>query len=127
MLSCFDRVMGIHVDLKSSEIFDNGRLKFNSFIRNRKLNFVDMLWLILYRRGLSLSLDLHDFCKLKNITRVTKQVFSKARKNIDPEAFKILNFKYLKRIYDNTKYKTFMCHILLAVDGCNLNLLNDKT
>ncbi|MDR3222351.1 MAG: hypothetical protein LBT66_01255 [Methanobrevibacter sp.] len=64
--------MGIHVDLKSSKIFGNGRLKFNSFIRNRKLNFVDMLWLILYRRDLSLSLDLHGYCKIKKITRVIK-------------------------------------------------------
>ncbi|MDR3292397.1 MAG: hypothetical protein LBT10_09680 [Methanobrevibacter sp.] len=47
MMNCFNRVMSIHNNLKSSEIFDIGRLKFNSFIRNRKLNFVDMMWLII--------------------------------------------------------------------------------
>jgi hypothetical protein len=119
--------MSIHDDLKISEIFDSGRLKFNSFIRNRKLNFVDIMWLIIYRRGLSLSLDLHDYCKIKKIVRVSKQAFSKARKNINPEVFKVLNFKYLNRAYENTKYKTFMGYVLLAIDGCNLNLLNDKT
>jgi hypothetical protein len=85
------------------------------------------MWLIIYRRGLSLSLDLHDYCKLKDFVRVSKQAFSKARKNINPEAFKVLNFKYLKRIYENINYKTFIVYALLAVDGCNLNLLNDET
>ncbi|MDR3292398.1 MAG: hypothetical protein LBT10_09685 [Methanobrevibacter sp.] len=70
---------------------------------------------------MSLSLDLHDYCKLKEFVRVSKQVFSKNRKNINSEAFKVLNFKYLKRIYDNTKYTTFMGYVLLAVDGCNMN------
>lgn len=57
---------------------------------------------------------------------ISKQNFSKQRKKLNPELFKVLNKEYISSFYNETNYKTFHGYILLAIDGSIMELPNTK-
>lgn len=98
----------------------------NNFIRNRKLNFQDIVMCILGKKGKTLSLELRDYMKKKNKETITKQAFSKQRQNLNPELFKVLNKEYVDDIYKEKEIKTYKGYIVLSIDGSIMELPNSN-
>lgn len=56
----------------------------------------------------------------------SKQAFSKGRQRILPEAFLELHKRSVEFFYNETEYKTYFDHRILAVDGSKINLPYNK-
>lgn len=98
----------------------------NSFTRNRKLTFSNIVHFICSGLKKCISLEIDNFIEeytYLNFPKITKQAFSKARQNISPEAF-----KELCRLFVNTFYclqknlNTWNGFNILAVDGTSLQV-----
>lgn len=100
------------------------RLKDTAFIRSRKLTAKMMLFLILHRIYTSLQLDLDDFYEGISCAHVSKQAFSKARQQLNPE--------FLRGFFDMTAKEaakidtipTYRGMRLIAIDGSDIALEN---
>lgn len=100
------------------------RLKDTAFTRSRKLTAKIMLFLILHRIYTSLQLDLDDFYQETGCVHVSKQAFSKARQQLNPE--------FLRGFFDMTaeaaaKDNTMPAYHgmrLIAIDGSDIALEN---
>jgi hypothetical protein len=88
------------------------------------LTFEDLILFILNKNGLTQAMELFSYYQMKNQENITKQAFSKSRKNLNPKMFKSLNQEYIRDIYENTDYKRFKDHIVLAIDGSVQELVN---
>jgi hypothetical protein len=124
--SSFERIIDLNNNVSSDEFRGIGRLNENSFIRNRKLTFPDLNWIILNKKGLSTAMELYNYYKTKEAENVSVQAFSKARMNLDPKIFIELNKRYLTEFYTNTPIKLYKECILLAVDGMVAELWNEE-
>lgn len=100
------------------------RLKDTAFMRTRKLSAKLMLYLILHRVYTSLQLELDDFYDGIDCAHVSKQAFSKARQQLNPE--------FVRGFFDMTaeeaaKDKTMPTYCgmrLIAIDGSDISLEN---
>ena len=108
--SSFERIVDLNNNVRSEEFREIGRLNENSFIRNRRLTFSDINWLILNKKGLSTAMELYNYYKVKEAESVSVQAFSKARMNLDPQVFIELNKRYLTEVYINTPIKLYKEH-----------------
>lgn len=126
MISSYNRIINIFEKLKSDEVKSFGRMKDNTFVRNRNMSFADLNLCILGKKGLTLSMELEHFFDKKNNfeTTISKQAFSKQRMNLNPKLVKYLNQGYVKKIYNQTDYETFHNYILLDVDGSIMEIPN---
>lgn len=126
MKSSYNRIVEIFAKLKSQEMKEVGRLASKNFTRNRKMPFEDLGLCILNKKGLTLNMELENFFDKKNDfeNTISKQNFSKQRKKLNPQLFKILNKEYMTSFYNETNYKTFHGYILLAIDGSVMELPN---
>ena len=128
--------MFVEVSEKLSNLFDYicsinlcclCRVKSTDFTRNRSLNFVNLVLLILSSGGKSNTLELIDFFDKMGEVEVSKEAFSQARLKLKPLVFKKLNEFYLTMVYENkSRIKTINNHILLACDGSKLELPHHK-
>jgi hypothetical protein len=123
--SCLERIINLDTNIKSDEFREIGKLNEEAFVRNRKLSFVDLNWLILNKKGMTNAMELYTYYRLKNMENISSQAFSKARMNLDPEIFKVLNEEYIHQIYLNIEYETFKGFKILAIDGCVQQLWNE--
>jgi hypothetical protein len=124
--SCFERIIDLNNNIESEEFREIGRLNKNSFIRNRKLTFSDLNWIILNKKGISTAMELYNYYKVKETESASVQAFSKARMNLNPEIFLELNKRYLKELYNNTPFNLYNDCIMLAVDGCVVDLWDEQ-
>lgn len=126
MKSSYNRIVEVFEKLKLQKMKEIGRLTPNAFTRKRKLPFEDLSLCILNKKGLTLNMELENFFDKKNDfeNTISKQDFSKQRKNLNPELFKFMNKEYITSFYNETKYKTFHGYILLAIDGSVMELPN---
>lgn len=126
MKSSYNRIIEVFEKLKSQKIKEIGRLTSKDFTRNRKMSFEDLGLCILNKKGLTLNMELENFFDKKNDfeNTISKQNFSKQRKKLNPELFKVLNKEYITSFYNETNYKTFHEYILLAIDGSVMELPN---
>ena len=100
------------------------RLKATAFTRGRKLTAKLILFLILHRIYTSLQLDLDDFYEGTGCPHVSKQAFSKARQQLNPE--------FVREFFDDTskvaaKDDTMPSYCgmrLIAIDGTDAALEN---
>ena len=100
------------------------RLKATAFTRSRKLTAKLILFLILHRIYTSLQLDLDDFYEDTGCAHVSKQAFSKARQQLNPE--------FVREFFDDTakvaaKDDTMPSYCgmrLIAIDGTDAALEN---
>lgn len=104
------------------------RLKFNYFTRGGKLNFVDIISIVLNFTKKTMRLELDSFFEKvkKSDNNVTVQAFSEARQKISPEAFLILFKKIVRLFYTAEDLKTYRGYRLLAIDGTVLEIKNSK-
>ena len=102
------------------------RLKASAFVRNRKLTAKMVLFLIMHRIYTSLQLDVDDFYEGIGCAHVSKQAFSKARQQLNPE--------FVREFFDDTAAvaakddtMTSYCGMrLIAIDGSDIALENSK-
>lgn len=102
-----------------------------SFIRERKMNFKDFIWYLTFQKGRTTSMELDEYLKSKNDTyeiSISKQAFSKQRKNIKPDIFIDMSKNFLHDFYDNypNEVKKYKGHYVLAVDGSLFEIPNTK-
>lgn len=94
----------------------------NNFTRECVLNFpvLTASMINLVKKTTQVSLD--EFCNDIDISSVTKQAFSKARKKLSPNTFVLLNNKLLEEFYTDSNIKTWKGFRLIAVDGSDIQL-----
>jgi Transposase DDE domain len=93
-----------------------------SFVRDRILTFPIMLLFFVNLAKKTLQVSLNSFSNLCDLPSVTKQAFSKARKNLSAKAFVLLNRKLLEEYYTDNQYSTWKGFRVLAVDGSDIQL-----
>lgn len=128
MKSSYNRIIELFAKLKSQKMKEIGRLTSKDFTRRRKMSFEDLGLCILNKKGLTLNMELENFFDKKNDfeNTISKQNFSKQRKKLNPELFKVMNKEYISSFYNESNYKTFHGYILLAIDGSIMELPNTK-
>lgn len=93
----------------------------NSFTRNRKISYFDLLLLTLNKQGKNTSFEIRDYeinKKGENKVNYTDEAYLKQRRHLNPEVFKIMNKGYLKDFYNDKKYIIKnKGYIILAIDG----------
>lgn len=104
---------------------ENCKLQQQDFTRNRSLTFTNLTVFIINFVKKSLQLELYSFADFFNISSVSKQAFSKARKKLSPMVFTLLNQKLVEEFYTDNIIKTFKNLRVLAVDGSTLRLPQD--
>ena len=114
--------------LDSNETKKRNRMKEKNFTRNRLLQFKFVVGLILNMLKKSLKIEIDDFYEyVLNETggmTVTKQAFSKARQNLNPNIFKELADIAINHVYADENYKKHDEYRFLAVDGTTIELPN---
>lgn len=99
------------------------RISINHFTRTRKMPFNLLMASILYRKGLSLAMELHAFNRQTQTPDISKSGYLKQRLKLNPEAFKWLNRNHCEHYYqERAAVKRFKGHLLLAGDGSGINL-----
>ena len=98
------------------------RLTDRDFIRNCLVTFPILIMSILNLMRKSLQAELNDFVKIIDMTIISKQVFSAARKKLLPTAFIELNDRLVQEFYCDNEFKKFSGFRLIAVDGSTLQL-----
>lgn len=93
-----------------------------SFIRDRVLTFPVLVSFLINLTKKSLQISLNGFFDLCKLPSITKQAFSKARKNLSPKAFLLLNRKLLEEYYTDNDYATWKGFRLIAIDGSDIQL-----
>lgn len=110
----------------SDELKNLGRMDAKNFIRDRVLGFPILVLFLINLVKKSLQVSLNDFCNAIDIINVTKQAFSKARKKLSFNAFIYINKKLLEEFYSNNVIKTWEGFRLIAVDGSDIQLPQNK-
>lgn len=112
--------------LKSKSFKESHRMQKKDFTRNRKLNFSEIMLMILKGSKNGLQAGLHTFLKEihHDMDTYSKAAFCKARQKIHPNAFKELFELTVDRFYREVSFKTFRGYRLSAIDGTDLNLPN---
>lgn len=106
----------------SSRLREKCKLQQQDFTRNRSLTFTNLTVFIINFVKKSLQLELYSFADFFNVSSVSKQAFSKARKKLSPMVFTLLNQKLLKEFYTDNEFKIFKGFRVLAIDGSTLRL-----
>lgn len=117
--------------IMKSENCENYKNTQKSFTRNRKMNFKDYVWYLIFQKGRTASMELDEYLKQKNNSykiSISKQAFSKQRLNMKPTIFIDLYKDYLNDFYANSKdeVKTYKGYHVLAVDGSIFEIPNTK-
>ena len=108
-------------ELINSETFkERHRRNEKAFTRNRKIGFKENIALILNMLSRTLQIEIDDFVErvMQEEILVTKQAFSKARKNIGKEAFEELfeltrDVLFHKKKIKNTKDTAYLQQTVL--------------
>lgn len=95
----------------------------NAFIRKRKLPLPLVVLSILSRKGITLKMELRNFIKKTKIRKISKVGYLKQRLKLNPLAIKALNDFHVKNFYhDDENIKTWNDHLIMAIDGSDINL-----
>lgn len=99
-----------------------GNVLPNSFVRDRKMPFMDLIYMILGKKGRTTAVELLDFYKKAQKDSISKQDFSKQRKNIK-ESYWIKTLEDISKEFYSTcksyKYKGFK---IFGIDGSKVIL-----
>ncbi len=114
--------------IRHPEFWKRARMRPMALTRQRKVNLVGVVTIILNMVRRSTQLELDDYLRQTfpedpNMT-YTKQSFAEARQNLRPEAFEWLNQVFLKGFYADGDEATYRGFRLLAIDGSVVELPN---
>lgn len=97
--------------------------KSSSFIRKRKMPLTDLLFTMLNRRGITLSLELRNYMKIAHPGMdISKPGYLKQRMKLNPLAFYELYRHHNRNFYAEPGFSTFQGYIVLAADGSGINI-----
>lgn len=101
------------------------------FVRKRKMEFTDFVWYLIMQKGRTTSMELDEYLKNKNGTyeiSISKQAFSKQRKNLKPQIFIDIYKDYLIDFYHNypEEINRFKGYNVCAIDGSLFEIPNTK-
>lgn len=98
--------------------------KDTHFTRNRKMPLLTLMLTVLFRKGLTLHMELRGFQKLLNLKEVISKVgYLKQRLKLNPVAFLALARHHASNFYqDNQLVKKINGYLILAVDGSAINV-----
>ena len=107
--------------IRHAEFWKRARMRPTAFTRQRQVNLVGVVSIILNMIRRSTPRELDDylsqaFPEEPNMT-YTQQSFAEARQNLRPEAFEWLNQVFLKGFYEDDDEATYRGFRLLAIDG----------
>jgi hypothetical protein len=124
----YDRILETFENIKTPRIKIIGKLNEMSFTRNRKMPFEDLTRFILAKKGKTTTVELNNYFKEieKRENTVSKQAFSKQRRNLNPEVFVELNKDYVRRIYEQAEIKKYKGYLVTAIDGSSIEIPNTK-
>ena len=124
----YDRILETFENIKTPRIKIIGKLNEVSFTRNRKMPFEDLTRFILAKKGKTTTMELNNYFKEieKRENTVSKQAFSKQRRNLNPEVFVELNKDYVRRIYEQAEIKKYKGYLVTAIDGSSIEIPNTK-
>lgn len=92
------------------------------FVRNRKLDVVNLLMFLITPRAESMAVEAMEFFSAKGEVGVTKSAISQRRKLISPDIFLSLNEYLLQLYYSSPLPKRWKGKTMLAVDGTVISL-----
>lgn len=123
-----DRMMNVFNNIKTDRIKNISKLNDRAFTRNRKMPLDELIRFILAKKGKTTTMELNNYFKeIKNKENtITKQAFSKQRKNLNPEVFVELNKDYVSNFYKYADVKKYKGHIITAIDGSYLEIPNTE-
>ena len=95
----------------------------SSFIRNRKMPLTDLLFTMLNRKGITLSLELRNYMKTAHPgMEISKTGYLKQRMKLNPLAFYELYRHHNRNFYAEPGFSTFQGYLVLAADGSGINI-----
>ena len=99
----------------------------SSFIRNRKMPLKDLLFTMINRRGITLSLELRNYMKTAHPgMEISKPGYLKQRMELNPLAFYELYRHHNRNFYAEPGFSTFHGYLVLAADGSGINIPTTK-
>jgi hypothetical protein len=99
---------------------ENAKVSPKNFTRERKMGLVEAIKFVLKLPRRSLPIELNEFC---GDGEMTKQAFSKCRKNIKPEAFRtIARTSALATLRESAGLEDYHGLRVFAVDGTELEI-----
>ena len=102
----------------------------NTFTRNRKIPFYDILLMTLNKQGKNISFEIRDYelnKKGEMQVNYTDEAYLKQRRNLNPDVFKEMKKVYLQDFYEDPKYiKKKNGYILCAIDGSKIEIPNTE-
>src|SRR3989304_3051699 len=121
-------IEAIKSKLSSLEFIEQHKKGKNDFIRNRKLNFMNLVLFILQRGKSSLQRELEKFfVSVERGKEITASALTHARKKLCPEVFISLNNALVESFYHTAQsISTSGIRRILAVDGSRLELPNNE-
>lgn len=103
----------------------NGNQAF--FTRNRKMPLHDLLFTMINRSGITLSLELRNYMKIAHPgMEISKPGYLKQRMKLNPLAFCQLYHYHNKNFYSEPGFSTFQGYLVLAADGSGVNIPTTK-
>jgi len=106
----------------NDEVLNMFKLNQKAFTRKSKMEFKNIICFMLTRGSDNTTVELDKYSNATGIKPVTRQAYSLSRQQINPIIFKHLNNWLIDKIYRNQDYKTWNDYLILAIDGCLLNL-----
>lgn len=100
----------------------------NTFIRNRKIPFTDLLLITLNNKAKTTSMEIRDYelnVKGKEKVNYTDEAYLKQRRHLNPRVFKEANKVFINSFYNKSKdAKTYKNYIILGIDGSKYEIPN---
>lgn len=101
----------------------------NTFIRDRKIPFTDLLFLTLNNKAKTTSMEIRDYeIKVKGKEKVnyTDEAYLKQRRHLNPNVFKEANKVFINSFYNDTpeEVKKTKGYIVAGIDGSKYEVPN---
>jgi len=106
----------------TDELLNSVKLNQKAFTRKCKMNPKDLICFMLTRGSDNTTVELDKYSNATGMESVTRQAYSLSRQQISPIIFKHLNNWLVDKIYGFREYKTWNDYLILAIDGCLLDL-----
>lgn len=114
--------------IKNTKIKNDYRNDKKHFIRNRKMNFENVVLYGLNKRGLTSKMEIEDFTDLINMTNISSPAVLKQRLKLNGKIYLDMLQENLIGFYEEFKdeVKLFNGYILSAIDGSDFEIPNTK-
>lgn len=102
------------------------RIKDTYFNRKRKMNFPNVVYYNLNKKGLTSKMEVEEFQNIVNMTNISNVAVLKQREKLSAEIYNEMRNKNLETFYNEykTEVKLFKGYVLAAVDGSYFEIPN---